>query len=549
MNSTKFTFKSLHVKVSLAVAMAALFIMVVSSYYFYQRIYESSLAESEHTVQQLLETVSATAAIAAYVGNKELAQEVVSGLTKNDIVEGAEITANGARIGMQGTPIGKHTTSASLNLTAPFDKNEIVGQLAVLTNLPLIAERARNSALATSVSLAAQAAVIALLVLILVYWMMTRPLSLLSTRLHQIIPGDGNRLTIQRQHVSDEIGLFANDINSLLTTVDKILYEERQLRHRVELLEHRFRGIFEDSSAGIFLLRKNGTLVTANAAFFKLSGRFTGIENLSSDTDIVQETFVLPNQARDLIDSAILNQLPCSSDFKIASVDNEDKERWVHCIFSPASEDQSDSVVEGVMYDITQRKLAEDITRELAEKDSLTGLANRQAAELAIKELAANSLQTSAGFVVLLIDLDRFKFINDTYGHDAGDWVLKTVAERLFKRVRSSDIVARLGGDEFLIVLTQTDNLQKAKELAEKLLADQQQAIEVQPGFFETVAMSIGIAFYNRKEDNEMSIRKHADQAMYAVKRNGKNGYAVYSAIGKYEVFVSDKTRQTAEVI
>lgn len=534
--------KSLHVKVSLAVATAALLIMLVFSYFFYQRIYESSLAESEKSVQQLLETVSATAGISAYVINKELAQEVVSGLTKNDIVIGAEITANGVRIGAEGKLVnGDGPSFARLKLTAPFDQKETVGELAVLTNIPLIAKRARDAALVTTFSLAAQAAVIGILVLILVYLMMTRPLSSVSSRLHNIIPGDGNRLEIQNKHKSDEIGLLVNDINSLLSTVENMLQEERQLRHRVELLEHRFRGIFEDSSAGIFLVREDGTMVTANPAFFKLTGKFAGLEDVAPDTNIILETFLIPDQARGLIKLAIVSQRPCSCDLKISSVNNDEKDRWVHCIFSPAGEDQSHPVVEGVMYDITQRKLAEDITRELAEKDSLTGLANRQAAEFALRELTTNALQTGAGFVVMLIDLDRFKFINDTYGHDAGDWVLKKVAERLHRRVRSSDIVARLGGDEFLVILTQTENRTRVKELAEKLLADQQQVMEVQPGFFETVAMSIGIAFYDKKEDNEMTIRKHADQAMYAVKRNGKNGYAIYSSMGKHEICIASK--------
>ena len=542
MVTPKLKLKSLHVKVSLAVATGALFIMLVSSYFFYQRIYDRSLAESERSVQQLLETVSATAAIAAYVGNKELGQEVVGGLTKNDIVIGAEIIANNETIGAQGKPIVKGgPTYSNLKLIGPFDPKEIVGELSVLTNLPLIAKRARDSALATTFSLAAQAAVIAILVLVLVYWMMTRPLSSLSKRLHGIIPGDGKRLDVQTQHKSDEIGLLVNDINSLLTTVEKMLLEERQLRHRVELLEHRFRGIFEDSSAGIFLVREDGTMVTANPAFFKLTGKFNGLDDVAPNTNIVKETFLIPDQARGLIKLAIVSQRPCSCDLKISSANGDEKDRWVHCIFSPAGEDQSNPVVEGVMYDITQRKLAEDITRELAEKDSLTGLANRQAAELVLKDLTTSRLQTGGGFVVMLIDLDRFKFINDTYGHDAGDWVLKTVADRLHRRVRSSDVIARLGGDEFLIILTQTDNRLKVKELAEKLLADQQQPMEVQPGFFETVAMSIGIAFYDRKEDNETSIRKHADQAMYSVKRNGKNGYAIYNPMGKHDIFIANK--------
>jgi diguanylate cyclase (GGDEF)-like protein/PAS domain S-box-containing protein len=460
-------------------------IMLVSSIFFYQRIYRSSLAESERSVQQLLETVSATAAIAAYVGNSELAEQVVSGLTKNDIVEGAEILAGGKAIGSKGKKIDRAWPFVRLQLKAPFDANEIVGELSVVTNLPLIAKRARDSALVTTMSLAAQAAVVAILVLILVYWMMTRPLSSLSNRLHNIIPGDGKRLNVLKQHRSDEIGLLVNDINSLLGTVEKMLKEERQLRHRVELLEHRFRGIFEDSSAGIFLVREDGTLVTANPAFFKLTGKTEGMDAIASNTNIVRETFFEPDQARALIKLAIVSQRPCSWDLQISAHRGE-ANRWVHCIFSPAGEDKKNPVVEGVMYDITQRKLAEEHNRELAEKDSLTGLANRQAAESTLKELSHHALYHEASFVVMLIDLDRFKYINDTYGHDAGDWVLKVVADRLRKRVRASDLVARLGGDEFLIVINQTNNREKVKEIAEKLLADQRQPMEVQPGFFET---------------------------------------------------------------
>ncbi len=544
-NSTggkKLNIKSLHVKVSLAVATAALLIMLVSSFFFYQRIYRSSLAESERSVQQLLETVSATAAIAAYVGNNELAEQVVSGLTKNDIVEGAEILVGDKAIGSKGKKINSSTQDyVHLQLKAPFDDKEIVGQLSVLTNLPLIAKRARDSALVTTMSLAAQAAVVAILVLILVYWMMTRPLSSLSSRLHNIIPGDGKRLNILKQHKSDEIGLLVNDINSLLGTVENMLKEERQLRHRVELLEHRFRGIFEDSSAGIFLVREDGTLVTANPAFFKLTGKEDGMEAIASNANIVRETFFEPDQARALIKLAIVSQRPCSWDLQI-SAHNGEVNRWVHCIFSPAGEDKKNPVVEGVMYDITQRKQAEEHTRELAEKDSLTGLANRQAAESTLKELAHNAIYSDAGFVVMLIDLDRFKYINDTYGHDAGDWVLKVVADRLRKRVRASDLVARLGGDEFLVVFNQTDNREKVKEIAEKLLTDQRQPMEIQPGFFETVGMSIGIAFFDKEIDNEMSVRKHADQAMYAAKRKGKNGYAIYSAMGKHDIVVGSTT-------
>lgn len=190
------------------------------------------------------------------------------------------------------------------------------------------------------------------------------------------------------------------------------------------------------------------------------------------------------------------------------------------------------------MYDITQRKFTEERTKELAEKDILTGLANRQAADTLMRDLVQRVHRQQGNFVVMLCDLDRFKYINDTHGHDAGDWVLKVVAERLRKRVRASDLVARLGGDEFFIILANTDNTHKAADIAQAILRDHQELIEVQPGFKEQIGMSIGIAAFNPQEDTESSVRKHADKAMYAVKRKGKNGYAIYCADADTEVHI-----------
>ena len=519
--------KSLHIKLSLSVAAAALFVVILSSYFFYKRSYENSFADSERSVRQLLETVSNTAAIAAYVGNRELAQEVVAGLSINDIVVGAQIRAGNEIIGQQGKPINDHQqTPISLDLKAPFDEQEVVGVVAVLPNLPLIALRARDSATATTIGLAAQAAVVALLVLIMVYWMMTRPLASLSGRLHRITPGDGKRLDVTDLHRSDEIGLLAGDINSLLNTVEKMLEEERQLRHRVELLEHRFRGIFEDSSAGIFLVHDQGVLVTANPAFFRITELTDQTPASLGAINIIKKIFIDDEKAEELIQQALRTQHPCSADLRIKN--HQQDTRWVHCIFSPAGSEQQTPTVEGVIYDITQRKISEEQTRELAEKDSLTGLSNRQAVDSMLGNFSNHSSIAEKGWIMMMIDLDGFKQVNDTYGHEAGDEVLKVVAARLRKLVRDSDIVARLGGDEFLIVLNQTRNLTMARSIAQKIVTSQQEAIEIQPGVYEKVGISIGIALYPDHGDNETSVRRHADQAMYAVKRQGKNGYAVY---------------------
>jgi diguanylate cyclase (GGDEF)-like protein/PAS domain S-box-containing protein len=520
--------RSLHVKLSVSVAAAALFVVMLSSYYFYQRAYESSFAESERSVQQLLETVSTTAAIAAYVNNEELARQVVNGLSINDIVVGAKIQAGDKIIGQQGKTDDKRMQAyISQKLASPFNEREIVGELGVFPNLPLIIMRARDSALATTIGLAAQAAVVALLVLIMVYWLMTRPLARLSRRLHLITPGDGNRVDVAKVHRNDEIGLLAGDINVLLTTVEKMLGEERQLRHRVELLEHRFRGIFEDSSAGIFLISDHGGLVTANPAFFKITGLDEQTPAALADTDIIDQVFLDPEEVHALLASALATQQPCSADLRLAGTGNNTV-RWVHGIFSPAGGEKQTPTAEGVIYDVTQRKLDEAQTRELAEKDSLTGLANRQVVEAALEELIEQTVATDKGFVVMMIDLDGFKYINDTYGHDAGDEALRVVATRLRAIVRDTDLVSRLGGDEFFIILKNTNNVVMTRDIARQIIDVQREPVEIQTNIYEKIGASIGIALYPDHGDNGTSLRKHADQAMYSVKHQGKNDYAIY---------------------
>lgn len=528
MNIKRMNIKSLHIKVSLSVAAAALLVVVLSAQFFYQRDYAKSFAESERSILQLLETVQTTAAIAAYVGNRELAQQVVTGLTKNDIVIGARITAGKEIIGQEGkTANDTRQEFIFIPLVAPFDEKEIVGELAVIPNAPLIALRARDSAMSTALGLAAQSTLLALLVLILVYWLMTRPLSILSGSLHRITPGDGSRLEIHNIHRGDEIGLLAGDINALLHTVEKMLEEERQLRHRVESLETRFRSIFEDSSAGIFLVRERGNLVTANPAFFRLTGMNEEQQLQTGDEDIVSKVFLDNEQAIALVKLALVSKRPHSADLRIRS-EADKNPRWVHCIFSPAGSGQQSATVEGVMYDVTQRKRSEARIRELAETDSLTGLSNRQAADSALQTLINQTPVGGKSFAVMLIDLDRFKYINDTYGHDAGDKVLIAVAERLRKLVRDSDVVARMGGDEFFIILNHAGNIGMVTRIAQKILDAQQSPIEVQPDVLEKIGISIGIALYPDHGDNPLSLRKHADQAMYAVKRRGKNNFAIY---------------------
>lgn len=177
----------------------------------------------------------------------------------------------------------------------------------------------------------------------------------------------------------------------------------------------------------------------------------------------------------------------------------------------------------GLYREITQNRHREELIYYKATHDSLTGLANRSFLNDTLHHLAAQAERSSRRFALIMIDLDGFKQVNDTLGHDAGDTLLKKLASRLKQCVRKVDTMARLGGDEFTMLIEMTDTSSGYLELlTEKLLS--QLSAPVMIGDQSThVSASIGIAFYPENACSVEELQKRADQAMYAAKRQGKN--------------------------
>ena len=125
----------------------------------------------------------------------------------------------------------------------------------------------------------------------------------------------------------------------------------------------------------------------------------------------------------------------------------------------------------------------------------------------------------------MFIDFDGFKRVNDSFGHDAGDELLKEAARRFSACVRKTDTVARIGGDEFLIVVTEMKIPENASKVAEKLIESFSKPFRINSSHQILMTVSIGISFYPRDSDNLEGLIKLADEAMYEVKKNGKNGY------------------------
>jgi diguanylate cyclase (GGDEF)-like protein len=181
-----------------------------------------------------------------------------------------------------------------------------------------------------------------------------------------------------------------------------------------------------------------------------------------------------------------------------------------------------------VKEDITERKVLQERLEQMAQYDILTGLPNRRMFLDRLTQSVAIAQRSGQRFALLFVDLDGFKRINDTYGHEAGDRVLKTVAARLASCIRVSDIAGRMGGDEFTVILSTLARYEDAGQVAEKILELLRLPITLPNGVQDQVGTSIGISVFPEDAQDGDGLLATADDAMYAVKRAGKNSYRFY---------------------
>jgi diguanylate cyclase (GGDEF)-like protein/PAS domain S-box-containing protein len=182
-----------------------------------------------------------------------------------------------------------------------------------------------------------------------------------------------------------------------------------------------------------------------------------------------------------------------------------------------------------VIEDISARKGAEERIQYLASHDGLTGLPNRAMFAQLLNLAVETARRYDRRFAVLFIDLDRFKVINDTLGHEAGDVLLREMAARLRECLRASDVVARLGGDEFVVLVQEVSEPGQVAAIARNILAEVMKPIVIL-GQECRVTASIGICMHPEEGQDDQSVMKHADMAMYAAKEEGKNTYQFYSS-------------------
>jgi diguanylate cyclase (GGDEF)-like protein/PAS domain S-box-containing protein len=184
----------------------------------------------------------------------------------------------------------------------------------------------------------------------------------------------------------------------------------------------------------------------------------------------------------------------------------------------------------GIIRDITERKRAEQKIAHLAHFDSLTDLPNRASFVDILDHSISLAKRNVHKVAVLFLDLDGFKAINDTLGHQAGDLLLQSVSKRLKESIRDSDAVARVGGDEFILVLENVESNENANQVANKIIAALSQPFDL-AGQLSHIGGSIGISLFPDNAETKEELIKQADEAMYLAKQSGKNTSRFYQDV------------------
>jgi diguanylate cyclase (GGDEF)-like protein/PAS domain S-box-containing protein len=214
---------------------------------------------------------------------------------------------------------------------------------------------------------------------------------------------------------------------------------------------------------------------------------------------------------------------------KLIELCSPDAKAWTKWVLASyfSIEYQNKPAILGWFYDITDRKIVEDQVEYMAYHDTLTDLPNRTLFLDCLKHSLAGAEREQRILALMFVDLDKFKPVNDQFGHHVGDLLLKAVAERIRSRLRKSDSVARIGGDEFVILLSAIKKEEHAVETADMIRQALNQPFEIE-GININISSSTGVAIYPDHAEDAQQLIKYADIAMYCAKAEGKNCVRLY---------------------
>ena len=321
--------------------------------------------------------------------------------------------------------------------------------------------------------------------------------------------------------VTDERGEHV--LEGFIEEVTDQVMRERQLADA----ELRYRSIFEDSVIGMFQTSIDGAYLAANRALARLYGYETPSDLISGLSDIARRLYVDPGRREEF--KRRIRDIGRVVDFESEVYRCDGSRIWIsenaHVV---CGQDGEPLYYDGTVEDITERYRARRELEYQATHDPLTGLPNRNLLQDRLRQAVSMARRQGRRGGVAFIDLDNFKFVNDSLGHGAGDRLLVEVARRLEACLRDSDTVARYGGDEFVLILGDYDGHSEGASVLRRVQQAIAEPIELD-GHELRVDSSIGVSIFPDDGEEMESLLRHADAAMHHAKRLGKGQFQFYT--------------------
>ena len=329
------------------------------------------------------------------------------------------------------------------------------------------------------------------------------------------------QLRFRTENLEQRVAERTSELQTANVELDSSLARLQRARDEAQEAQQRYASLFEQNPDGVFSLSLDHRIASANPAFQRLFGYAVDELVGGSMTPLVAvaDRGLTAEQLR-----LVAQGKP--RDFEISLINRHGQHVPVSITALPMMIGGVVQGIYGIAKDITERKQAEEALEHQALHDALTGLPNRTLLNDRLEQVILAHKRGQRGLALLVMDLDRFKDVNDTLGHQCGDELLKQVSLRLQTAVRASDTIARLGGDEFAILLPGV-HVQGGVGVAQKMLRVLEDPFTI-GGQEIAIAASLGIAACPDHGTDSATLLRCADVAMYVAKRN-KCGYAVYA--------------------
>lgn len=515
--------------------------------------YQAQKTEVNRLINRITEVSTPPAARAVHTLDNMLAAEVATGLMRYDFIIAVIIEDELGNELAASSKVRKDSSTVWLtrqitNDLEPFSSPlEIPGHTGVGGHISFVVDMDaaftpfyQHSFLVIVIGLI-RSFLLVMFLFVAFHYLLTKPLIRISSEMKQINPGSPGeqRLSMPKSHNNDELKQLVDSGNQLLDAVDLALAKRRAVEVVLRKSEEHVRQIIDSLPVWVGARNKDGHYIFANKALADFLDTSPEAMRGSHISDFTQHFIADPKQVMG-IDSQVISSKNSVQVWEEIWLDTDNNERSMHTHVMPM-EFYDEVVALVVSSDITELKATQAQMEHMAYHDALTDLPNRSyLVERLDEELRKASAQDFLG-ALLFIDLDQFKYINDSLGHPAGDGVLQHVAERLLTIATENDLVVRLGGDEFVVVITNLGHdlpsaILRVEEIGERIRSGVSLPYKHNDLTLH-VTCSVGIVIYPEDGAGVHELLRYADAAMYQVKEQGRN------AIQFFNKYMTDKAR------